>query len=174
MSGGDLEKVKEGLKEGKGLPTAQGDFDGKGETDAEKEATEVPEKEGEDGEKPEEGDKKPKDKGDKSKDKGDKSKDKGDDSKDKGDESKDKGDKSKDKGDESKDKGSKDKDGTKKPNKGEEPDPGKSYLLMLRRSTRMVAVLPKPAALIFCLPISPITFDCIRIVYKNNNYKCNK
>ena len=153
MSGGDLEKVKEGLKEGKGLPTAQGDFDGKGETDAEKEATEVPEKEGEDGEKPEEGDKKPKDKGDKSKDKGDKSKDKGD---------------------ESKDKGSKDKDGTKKPNKGEEPDPGKSYLLMLRRSTRMVAVLPKPAALIFCLPISPITFDCIRIVYKNNNYKCNK
>ncbi len=60
------------MKEGGGSPTAEGDFKGKGKTDAEKEATEVPEKErdkgdkgGGDKSKDDEGGKKPKGEGEK-------------------------------------------------------------------------------------------------------------
>ena len=44
-TGEDLNSVKEDLKDGKGLPSAEGKFEGKGKTEAEKEATEVPGKE---------------------------------------------------------------------------------------------------------------------------------
>ena len=46
VTGDDAESIKQDLKEGKGLPTAQGEFEGKGKSEAEKEATEVPENEG--------------------------------------------------------------------------------------------------------------------------------
>jgi len=49
-TGGNVDSIKEGLKDGKGLPTAEGKFEGKGKTEAEKEATEVPGKEGKGGE----------------------------------------------------------------------------------------------------------------------------